>query len=260
MLQMGPEPTDPQYGNPALRPDPNDPLSVFNQIIAPDPASPPEEQEEFAYLAGPADGTARWPDYYGLYQVVPLTPGQRAAAQAGQLLADVAMRVNTAGAGAQPVILSLQPVNAAQQPTGSAVAVQLTPDDDVTTWQPLRIARSHPLPADTAGLRVIVQEFLLDGPPAAGTAPRPVIFLDEDPVRLTLVELQAQARILFNSDGTVDVLGTAGDDNIQATLPTTPTGEPDFLYNGQHLSQTEIAQRHPHPHLSRRRGGSPVFQ
>ena len=242
MLQMGPEPSDPLYGNPALQPDPNDPLSIFNQIIAPAAGSPPEEQEEFVYQADPANGAQRWPHYYGLYQVVPLTPAQQAAAQAGQLLADVAMRVNAAGAGAQPVILSLQPVNAAQQPTGTAVAVQLTPDDDGTTWQPLRIARSHPLPVDTAGLRVIVQEFLVDGPPVAGTVPPPVIFLDEDPVRLTLVELQAQARILFNPDGTVDVLGTAGDDMIQATLPTTPAGEPDFLYNGQHLSQAEIAQ------------------
>jgi Ca2+-binding RTX toxin-like protein len=243
MLQMGPDPTDPAYGNPALRPDPNDPLSVFNNLIPPDAGSPPEERDAFAFLADPNHPTAPWPSYFGLFQEVPLTAAQRTAAQAGRLLADVALRVNASGANAQPVILSLQPINAAQQPTGSAVAVRLTPDDDLTTWQPLRIARSQPLPADTAGLRVIIQEFLLDAPaPTPGAPPRPVIFLDEDPVRLTLVELQAQARIVFNPDGTVDILGTPGDDTLRATVPTGPVGEPDFLYNGQHLSQVEIAQ------------------
>ena len=242
MLQMGPEATDPRYGDPSLQPDPTDPGSVYNNIVRPDPAIPEDEREEFAFLADPSHPALPWPSYYGIYQEVALTPAQRSAALGGRLLAEVAFRLNAAGPGAQPVMLSLQPVNAAHQPTGSAVAVQLTPDDDPATWQPLRIARSHPLPADTAGLRVMLQEFLLDSTPAPGTAPRPVIFIDEDPVRLTLVELQAQARVLFNSDGTVDVLGTAGDDSIHATAPATPGGQPDFLYNGQHLSQAEIAQ------------------
>lgn len=242
MLQLGPEPGDPRFGDPALQPDPTDPMNVYNQIIAPAAGTVAEEMENFAFMADPAHAGSRWPHYYGVYQEVRLTPAQQAAAQAGRLLADVALRVNAAGAGAQPLILSLQPVNAAGQPTGSAVAVELTADDDPASWQPLRIARSRPLPVDTAGLRVLVQEFLLDGAAAPGTAPRPAIFLDEDPVRLTLVELQAQAQVLFNADGSVDILGTAGDDRIEASLPTTPTGEPQFLYNGQHLSQVEISQ------------------
>ena len=236
MLQIGPKPEDP-----VLQPDPNDASSVYNSIVHPPAGSPPEDLDNFVVLADPSNPTASWPHYYGLHQEVELTSTQRAAAQAGRLLADVAMRVNASGANAQPVILSLQPVDGNHQPTGSAVAVLLTPDGDPLTWQPLRVARCQPLPADTAGLRVIVQEFLLDGTVAPGAAPRPAIFLDEDPVRLTLVELQAQMQIVFNSDGTVDILGTAGDDNIQASLPATPAGQPDFLYNGQHLTQPEIA-------------------